>query len=170
MRLTHHRPDQGPEVFTPLRGQGPAWRRRTRKSSDNRGARHVLVQVGILNSGEVRAAGTRSLDERRSGLPGLGGPTKLLGRPRPVRVSGRSWTRGRTGGSHKSSSGRGPGGVGINQGSSVYSRGGSDPGRQPTRGSVSTSAGLPVPGRLSFLTPRKVRRWVWAGSPEPAPE
>ena len=73
MRLTHHRPDQGPEVLTPLRGQGPVSRRQPRKSGGRRGARHV--QVGTLNSGEGRA-GTRSLDEGRSGSPALGGPTK----------------------------------------------------------------------------------------------
>ncbi len=76
-RATHTSPAQsgiqGPEVRTPLRGQGPARRRRTRKSGDRRGARHV--QVGTLNSGEVRA-GTQSLDEGRSGSLALGGPTK----------------------------------------------------------------------------------------------
>jgi hypothetical protein len=73
VRLTHYRPDQGPEVFTPLLGQGPDCRRQPRKSGGRRGARHV--QVGTLNSGEGRA-GTRSLDEGRSESPALGGPTK----------------------------------------------------------------------------------------------
>jgi hypothetical protein len=62
-----------------------------------------------------------------------------------------------------------PGGVGSNPGFSVYSREGRDPGWQPTQGSVGTRAGLPVPGRLSLPTPRKVGRWVGDGSPEPAP-
>jgi hypothetical protein len=54
------------------------------------------------------------------------------------RVTGRGWARGRM--AHKPPSGRGPGGVGTNPGSSVYSRAaqGRDPGRQPTQGSVVT--------------------------------
>ena len=66
---------------------------------------------------------------------------------------------------HKPPSGRGPGGVGINPGSSVYSRapkGGTPAGSRP-KGQSSLAAGLPVAGRLSLPTPRKVGRWVGTG-------
>ena len=141
-RATHTSPARSGagKVTTPLRGQGP----------DRRQGRKVRRRSG----GPARSSGHPELGRSQGRHPvAVRGTVGVAGPGPPHKVtrtttgqSGSRATAGRGGGRlHKPPSGRGPGGVGSNPGSSVYSRGGSgrDPGRQPTQGPVGPRLGLP---------------------------